>query len=64
VPVKHFAFAVFAFIFGFAWAGLGNAQEMVVVRNPYADVDWDRTHHKSNFHTHTTESDGSHEPGE
>lgn len=38
------------------------AQEKVVVVNPYEDVSWEAEHHKGNFHTHTTESDGSQNP--
>lgn len=39
------------------------AQNKVVVFNPYEDVDWDVEHRKGNFHTHTTNSDGSQDPG-
>lgn len=38
------------------------AQDKVVVFNPYYGVSWDAEHQKSNFHTHTTESDGSQNP--
>lgn len=35
------------------------AQSVRLVRNPYAGIDWQAaTHHKANFHTHTTQSDG------
>ena len=39
-----------------------HAQEKTVVLNPYESVNWDAPHHKGNFHTHTTESDGSQAP--
>jgi hypothetical protein len=39
-----------------------SAQEKVVVLNPYEGVDWEVEHRKGNFHTHTTESDGSQDP--
>ena len=39
------------------------AQNKVVVFNPYEDVEWDAEHRKSNFHTHTTNSDGAQDPG-
>jgi len=38
------------------------SQHKVVVFNPYADLDFSNEHFKSNFHTHTTESDGDQEP--
>jgi len=38
------------------------AQNKVVVLNPYENVEWDAEHHKGNFHTHTTESDGAQAP--
>lgn len=38
------------------------SQQKVVVFNPYSDVNFSSEHFKSNFHTHTTESDGSQEP--
>jgi hypothetical protein len=35
------------------------AQDARLVLNPYDGIDWQSaTHHKANFHTHTTESDG------
>ena len=43
-------------------AGPAAAQDKVVVVNPYENVDWDAAHHKGNFHTHTTESDGAQDP--
>lgn len=39
-----------------------HAQGKTVVLNPYEGVDWEATHQKGNFHTHTTESDGSEAP--
>jgi hypothetical protein len=34
-----------------------------ILNNPYKDVDWDTfNQYKANFHTHTTESDGLHDP--
>lgn len=38
--------------------------DKVVVLNPYEDTALEAEHHKGNFHTHTTESDGSQDPGE
>lgn len=40
------------------------AQTKVVVVNPYEDVEWNAEHRKGNFHTHTTESDGSQDPAD
>lgn len=35
-----------------------------MVLNPYEGVVWEAEHHKGNFHTHTTKSDGSQEPAD
>lgn len=40
------------------------SQQKVIVFNPYESLDFSNKHFKSNFHTHTTESDGSQEPAE
>ena len=46
-------------------ASAGQAEEWIITKNPYADVDWEAFgEHKANLHTHTTESDGRHTPAE
>lgn len=46
-----------------ALIGAAAGQEKEIVLNPYEDVQFSGEHQKSNFHTHTTESDGSQDPG-
>jgi len=46
------------------WAVPGLAESWRVTVDPYAGVDWEAdVRHHGNFHTHTTESDGSEDPG-
>jgi len=43
------------------WAEEGT--QLKIVADPYRGVDWESIqHHKANFHTHTTESDGGLKP--
>jgi len=39
-----------------------NAQQKIIVKNPYENVDFNSVHFKANFHAHTTNSDGSEDP--
>lgn len=47
------------------FAAVQAEETLTLVLNPYADVNWDTvTRHKTNLHTHTTESDGVFTPAE
>lgn len=56
--------ALFAAVIALGIASEALAQDKTVVLNPYDGVAFEAEHHKGNFHTHTTESDGSQEPGD
>ena len=48
----------------FARNNLGTQSKLATIDNPYKDVNWATFgRHKGNFHTHTTQSDGSMSPG-
>jgi len=54
---------VFAVVFAAFFTMCRSANTLVLVLNPYQNVDWARvTQHKANFHTHTTQSDGNYAP--
>ncbi len=49
----------------FSGVGLNSKMGSMVVKNPYADIDWDRVNqYLANFHCHTIKSDGRAEPDE
>jgi len=61
----HMGLMVFAAIMAATFSMCRNANTPVLVLNPYEEVNWDlTTHHKANFHAHTTQTDGNYPPHE
>ena len=65
MPHRHLIPALVAGLALLALATASHAEGWFITKNPYADVDWETFgQHKSNLHTHTTNSDGRHSPAE
>ena len=57
------SFLIFLIVLCTCFSSIVHSQNVNLVKNPYADVNWTTyNQYKSNYHTHTTNSDGSQNP--